>query len=119
LTLSGKDSKGAAVNTTDTISTVEYSFGGMTFVTAPTTADKFSSGAGVKTYKLSVGTTEGAFVGTFKIAGATDTAAKTVQYKVANSSATVSNADVLKSIVALIASINKQIQALQKLILKR
>ena len=31
----------------------------------------------------------------------------------------VSNADVLKSIVALIASINKQIQALQKLILKR
>jgi hypothetical protein len=119
LTLSGKDSKGAAVNTTDTISTVEYSFGGLTFVTAPTSADKFSSGAGVKTYKLSVGTTEGAFVGTFKIAGATDTAAKTVQYKVANSSATVSNADVLKSIVALIASINKQIQALQKLILKR
>jgi len=33
--------------------------------------------------------------------------------------AAVSNADVLKSIVALIASINKQIQALQKLILKR
>ena len=33
--------------------------------------------------------------------------------------APVSNADVLKSIVALIASINKQIQALQKLILKR
>jgi hypothetical protein len=33
--------------------------------------------------------------------------------------ASVSNADVLKSIVALIASINKQIQALQKLILRR
>jgi hypothetical protein len=33
--------------------------------------------------------------------------------------AAVTNADVLKSIVALIASINKQIQALQKLILKR
>ena len=31
----------------------------------------------------------------------------------------VTNEDVLKSIVALIASINKQIQALQKLILKR
>jgi len=119
LTLSGKDSKGFPVNTTDTISTVEYSFGGMTFVTAPTTTDKFSSAAGVKTYKLSVGTTEGAFVGTFKIAGATDTAAKTVQYAVKSSSATVSNADVLKSIVALIASINKQIQALQKLILAR
>jgi hypothetical protein len=33
--------------------------------------------------------------------------------------ASVSNADVLKSIVSLIASINKQIQALQKLILRR
>jgi hypothetical protein len=36
-----------------------------------------------------------------------------------SASTVVSNADVLKSIVALIASINKQIQALQKLILKR
>ena len=34
-------------------------------------------------------------------------------------STTVTNADILKSIVALIASINKQIQALQKLILAR
>ena len=32
---------------------------------------------------------------------------------------TDSNADVLKAIVSLIASINKQIEALQKLILKR
>jgi hypothetical protein len=38
---------------------------------------------------------------------------------VKNATATVTNADVLKSIVSLIASINKQIQALQKLILKR
>jgi len=46
-------------------------------------------------------------------------AAQTVAYKVASGTTTVSNADVLKSIVSLIASINKQIQALQKLILKR
>jgi hypothetical protein len=46
-------------------------------------------------------------------------AAVTAAYKIAATTATVSNADVLKSIVALIASINKQIQALQKLILKR
>jgi hypothetical protein len=39
-------------------------------------------------------------------------------YEIASTGA-VSNADVLKSIVSLIASINKQIQALQKLILKR
>jgi hypothetical protein len=43
----------------------------------------------------------------------------TVAYTVANPSTTVTNEDILKSIVALIASINKQIQALQKLILKR
>ena len=43
----------------------------------------------------------------------------TVAYKVTTGSAAVSNAQVLQSIVALIASINKQIQALQKLILKR
>jgi hypothetical protein len=43
----------------------------------------------------------------------------TPSYKVGTGTTVVSNADVLKSIVALIASINKQIQALQKLILKR
>jgi hypothetical protein len=43
----------------------------------------------------------------------------TVAYTVANPNATVTNEDILKSIVSLIASINKQIQALQKLILRR
>jgi len=119
LTLTGKDSLGNLVNSVLDIGTVEYSFGGLTMVTAPTTTDSFTSAAGVKTYQLSVGTTEGSFVGSFKIAGSTDDSAKTVQYKVAAGTASVSNADVLKSIVALIASINKQIQALQKLILKR
>jgi hypothetical protein len=119
LTLSGKTAKGNPVATFTFLSGVEYSFGGMTAITAPTNNDAFSSGLGTKTYKFSVGTTEGAFVGSFKTTGTTDDSAKTVQYKVANSSATVTNADVLKSIVALIASINKQIQALQKLILKR
>ena len=44
---------------------------------------------------------------------------QTVKYSVSTGVTSVSNADVLKSIVALIASINKQIQALQKLILQR
>ena len=44
---------------------------------------------------------------------------QTVAYKVSTGGSSVTNEDVLKSIVALIASINKQIQALQKLILKR
>ena len=121
LTVSGKDSKGFPVNSNDLMGTagtaITQSFGGMTFVTAPTGSDKFTSAAGAKTYTLSVGTTAGSFVGSFTIAGATDTAAKTVQYKIATSGTT--NEDILKSIVSLIASINKQIQALQKLILKR
>lgn len=119
LTVSGKDSKGFEVNAIDTLGTLEQSFGGMTFVTAPTTADKFDSAIGSKTYTLAVGTSEGAFVGTFKIAGSTETAAKTVQYTVKSTSTAVSNADVLKAIVSLIASINKQIAALQKALLKR
>jgi hypothetical protein len=52
----------------------------------------------------------------------TDPALGTTQalkYTIADQAGTVSNAEVLRSIVALIASINKQIQALQKLILKR
>jgi len=119
LTVSGKDSLGAPVHSLQAMTGATYAFGGMTAVTAPTSVDLFNSGAGIKTYQFSVGTTEGSYVGTFTVTGSTDTSAKTVQYKVASATATVSNADVLKSIVALIASINKQIQALQKLILKR
>ena len=46
-------------------------------------------------------------------------AVQQVNYSITEAVTSVTNADVLKSIVALIASINKQIQALQKLILKR
>jgi len=119
LTVSGKDADGYAVKTYAAMTGIEYSFGGMTAVTAPTSSDTFSSGVGYKTYKFSVGTTEGAFVGTYKITGATDTTAKTIQYKVASSSASVTNAEVLAAIVKLIASINKQITALQKLLTKK
>jgi hypothetical protein len=53
------------------------------------------------------------------VAGASAVKAVTATLVVKESTASVSNAEVLKSIVALIASINKQIQALQKLILRR
>jgi hypothetical protein len=120
LTVTGKDADGLLMHSLEALGTLTQSFGGMTFVTTPTSADLFNSAAGTKTYQLSVGTTEGSFVGTLKLAdAATDDSAKTIQYTIKSSTATVSNADVLKSIVALIASINKQIQALQKLILQR
>jgi hypothetical protein len=117
LTLSGRDSTGNPVGTfmpSGGLSSVEYSFGGMTAVTAPTNGDYFTSGVGTKTYQFSVGTTEGAFVGTFKTAGSTDTSAKTLQYTIKSTSTSVTNAEVLAAIVKLIASINKQIRALQK-----
>jgi hypothetical protein len=93
----------------------------MTPVTAPVTnSDTWKSG--VKTYKYTVGVTSGSYncVVDLPLYNSTSTpqAAVTVAYTVTGDGS-VSNAQVLQSIVALIASINKQIQALQKLILAR
>jgi hypothetical protein len=75
---------------------------------------------GVKTCKFSATNTEGAYSWSVDLTTSpTNQSAVVGTVNVKATSATVSNADVLKSIVALIASINKQIQALQKLILKR
>ena len=80
---------------------------------------------GVKTYTFTVGTGTGITAGSYNAvvdyAALTAVAAtkQTPGYKVTTGGDSTSNADILKSIVALIASINKQIQALQKLILKR
>jgi hypothetical protein len=119
-TVTGKDEDGLPVGSLLEIGSAAISFGGfLAAVTAPTDTDTFSSGAGTKTYSYPVNTTEGSFVGSYKITGATDTAAKTLQYKVAAASGAVSMADFLKAIVSLIASINKQIAALQKALLKK
>jgi hypothetical protein len=88
----------------------------LTVVTAPATTDAFVNGKAV--YRFVVGSTAGSYTLAVNLPAVTTGTAQTVAYKI-NSDGSVSNADVLKSIVALIASINKQIQALQKLILKR
>jgi len=75
--------------------------------------------AGVKTCKYSALNTEGSFAYTVDVVTAVPQDATIGTLPITASTSTVSNAEVLKSIVALIASINKQIQALQKLILKR
>ena len=131
LTITGKDLQGALTN-----AVTDYVGSGATLMTisgggqltlvgaAPVagTAEKFNAGDGIMVKRFTVGSTEGSYnaIVSIPVANAYDLGAKdqTVSYKVAGSGA-VSNADVLKSIVALIASINKQIQALQKLILKR
>jgi hypothetical protein len=74
---------------------------------------------GVRTCKYSVLNTAGSYAYTVDVDTATPQSATIGTVKVTDSTGAVSNADVLKSIVALIASINKQIQALQKLILRR
>jgi len=89
----------------------------MTAVNAPAATDFFAGG--VAKYTFIVGSTEGDYGMSVNLTGLTNDTAKTVKYSIKSSTATVSNAQVLQSIVALIASINKQIQALQKLILAR
>jgi hypothetical protein len=92
----------------------------MTAVTTPVDANTFT--AGVATYRYAVGTTPGSYNCVVDLPKWNGTAApqtaQTVAYTIAGDGS-VSNAEVLKSIVALIASINKQIAALQKLILRR
>jgi uncharacterized protein YpmB len=88
--------------------------GQMTAVTAVNAADAFVNG--VKTYQFTVGTTEGSYAMSVNIPDIATDAAKTVSYKVDDGVTTVDNAEVLAAIVKLIASINKQIRNLQKLI---
>ena len=113
---------GATVDLGDNVAeTPAISLPQLTAVTAPTFSDYFVSGK--KTYKFTVGSTEGSFSGVVDLPnfnGVTySQVAQTVTYKVASTSTAVSNADVLKAIVSLIASINKQIAALQKALLKK
>ena len=132
LTLTFKDAGGNLANAYDDVSeasTLLISITGLgTAVTAPAAGDEADNvvggtTVGVKTYQYVVGNTEGDY--TAIVAAPVVTALNSKQgnnslsFSIKSGTTTVSNADVLKSIVALIASINKQIQALQKLILKR
>jgi hypothetical protein len=121
LTIKAKDVRGKGVAGATTLGAgAAIALGGMTAVTAPTTADTSYNGDGVWTYTYTVGTTAGSYVASIALPSSlTDDAAKTIQYKVVASDGGVSNADVLKAIVSLIASINKQIAALQKALLKK
>jgi len=126
LTITAKDSAGKPANdyqflggTTaagyGTSNAVSIAGSNMTAVTAPSSTDSFVGGK--KTYKFIVGSTEGSYQMQVDLpkfnSSVTPQAAVTVAYKIAGTGG-VSNADVLKAIVSLIASINKQIAALQK-----
>jgi hypothetical protein len=121
ITIDAKDSFGKAVSDFTTIGgagLTTISIGGGTITKAQvdgalSIGDLFTGG--VKTYQAQM-TTAGTFNVVVSVSGST-TKSATAGYSITGGDA--SNADVLKSIVALIASINKQIQALQKLILRR
>ena len=129
LTIQFKDAKGGVANSITAVAATDQviTANQMERVTAHAATAKPDKN-GQLVYTFSVGTSSGVVGGkynavvsfpTVNTAGAAiGTANVSVAYEI-NAGASVSNADVLKSIVALIASINKQIQALQKLILKR
>jgi hypothetical protein len=114
LTISATDVNGAKVADSSTVgSGVAISGGGMTAITAATSADTFAQG--VKTYKFTVNNVNGTFNMVVDLpAYASTDSAKTVSYKIADGA--ISNAEVLNGIVSLIASITKQIEQLQSLI---
>jgi hypothetical protein len=107
---------GANTWTMPMLTSVDWPTGGS--ATAVTKAD------GTMVYKWTVGGTDtastaGTYTGVISYSALAASTNATPTYKVSSGGDTTTNADVLKSIVALIASINKQIQALQKLILAR
>ena len=138
LTITFKDRDGDLANGMDPVGTtasliVIAGAPSAAAVTIPADGDKPDSGtglAGTKTYQFIVGSTEGDFQAVVAVPVMTGSATatsrgnssqtnQTVAYTVKASSSAVSNADVLKAIVSLIASINKQIAALQKALLKK
>jgi len=125
LTITAKDSSGVLTNDAAVLGSgsaaelVSLTGSNMTIV-ASTTADTFT--AGVKAYKFIVGSTEGSYNMVVNLPKWNSTtysqSALTVPYTIKASSASVTNAEVLAAIVKLIASINKQIAALQKALKK-
>jgi len=117
LTIDAKGPDGGAVSDFAVTGSTDTSAGGGTITKATSASDAFSAGKRTYTFQM---TTAGTFNGLSAIS-ALVTKSATAKYSVVDplTVGAVSNADVLKSIVALIASINKQIAALQKLILKR
>jgi len=115
LTIVAKDASGFAPfkgETVDAAAAVPAIAGAqMTPVAALATTDVFDA-TGTKTYTFTVGTTAGSYSMAVNLRY-TGNAALAVPYTV-QGDGSISNAEVLASIVKLIAAINKQIRALQK-----
>lgn len=117
LTISAKDINGLPMPTGKTMPGLVISVTSGLTATGATCDSASTFTAGSKTCTFAVGNTAGSY--SWSVALTTATVQSPVTGVIKQTDTAVSNADVLKSIVALIASINKQIAALQKLILKR
>jgi len=117
LTLTFKDSKGNAANSVDAPGAHVITAPLLTAVSTTGSAVALTDTNGVIKYTYTVGVTAGSYAAIIDFTALDQK--ETASYKITTGGDTTTNADILKSIVALIASINKQIQALQKLILKR
>ena len=119
LTIEGFDDKGFKNYDGDTAGAdVAINVSGATRLSAaPATGDKFSKG--VLKYQYSAGTTAAQYGWNALVNTVSGQDMVVGTYTIKDPNTGTTNADVLKSIVSLIASINKQIRALQKLILKR
>jgi hypothetical protein len=122
------DSKGNKANSVTAVganSWVLPYFSPVTFsgtLAAGASATAVTKADGSVTYIFSVGASEvavtGSYAGVVTYNVPANGVKQTVQYSLVAGSDDVAFSEVLKSVIALIASINKQIQALQKLILK-
>jgi hypothetical protein len=124
LTISFKDSKGFDANNVTGIGAHTIAVPGMTLVSTTGAATAVLKAGSKLEYTYTVGQTAGKFSSVVDHTGGSAllTQFSKVQnpsYEITTGGDTTSMAQVLQSIVALIASINKQISALQKLILKR
>ena len=117
LTITAKDDGGRLMATKHPLTGLSIVTGsGLT--TAGTACSESSTYTnGTKTCTFGVGNTAGSYAWSVALTTGSGQSAAIGSVKVVDGA--VSNAEVLKSIVALIASINKQIAALQKLILQR
>jgi hypothetical protein len=123
LTVKFLDSKGNAANNVVAYGASSITVPMMTAVSsASATSVTKADGTLALTYTVglaSAAATSGTYAGVVTFTSPALGTTQALKYSIVDQTGTVSNAEVLKSIVALIASINKQIAALQKLILQR
>jgi hypothetical protein len=120
LTITAKDANGQLVADGVVLGTgalVTTNTDGLASVTSACDAANIATttySGGSKVCKFAVKNTAGSYAYTAKVATSADQAATAGTVKVVNNSGAITNAEVLASIVKLIAAINKQIRALQK-----